>query len=122
MAALAFPLQQDSVTRLIDQDAAGRQGFAVRIKHADLMGEGLPEAVLKVLNGPQYAAAAKGASVKLRARKRGCGGYFSDAVKILTTGTFSPVVTVLRERLSSLHSHEVGWWALQGKMAFPNHL
>ena len=46
------------------------QGFAVRISHADLTGDGLLKAALEVLSNPKYAAAAGGVSVRLRTRKR----------------------------------------------------
>ena len=46
------------------------QGFAVRINHADLLTEALPEAILRLLGDQRYAQAAAMVSVKLRARKR----------------------------------------------------
>lgn len=46
------------------------QGFAVRISHADLTGDGLLKAAFEVLSNPRYSTAAAGVSVRLRARKR----------------------------------------------------
>ncbi|BDA49332.1 UDP-glucuronosyltransferase 2A1 [Coccomyxa sp. Obi] len=51
-------------------DKAVAKGFAVRISHGDLTGDGLLKAALEVLSNPKYATAAAGVSVKLRARKR----------------------------------------------------
>ena len=42
----------------------------MRISQADLSTEALPAAILRTLNDPEYAAAAKRISVRMRARPR----------------------------------------------------
>lgn len=46
------------------------QGFALRVSHADLFTERFTGALKRVLGEPSFAAAARGISVKLRARPR----------------------------------------------------
>ncbi len=77
------------------------QGFAVRIEHADLTGGGLFEAVTRVLDSPQYAAAAKGVSVKLRARKRTSVQEAVGAVTPLFSADFCLTITTTRDLASN---------------------
>lgn len=46
------------------------QGLGLRIRHADLLTERLPQSLTGVLTEPSFASAARNLQVKLRARPR----------------------------------------------------
>ena len=97
------------------------QGFGLRISHADLLTDALPEAIRHLLGDSQYADAAAKVSTQLRARKRTPAQEAAGRQSAQHGG--APIHTCMHAKTSNaLLTLQIGWitrWLRKGRRTWP---